>query len=220
MTAETRMRADTGTTRHVSPSVPQYLGLFTGYKARVTRRIGNINLPLALQPLSDLAIFHPTQRLVTFIRAMYPYGPFRLFNSAPHPAPQPGPTHIYYNRGPKCMCRGPRCLFWFGLGGLATYWFIQTRERKHQIIIKRTEDCHVARSWGHWGDPRREMEAQQWIEENRRKCQEDLRQFRAKIADMADSSLDSVLNSVLALKAKIAEQRAASQAARASSPKA
>ncbi|KAH7343156.1 hypothetical protein B0J17DRAFT_624908 [Rhizoctonia solani] len=162
---------------------------------------------------------------------MYPYGPFQPFNSAPHPAPQPGPTHIYYNRGPRFMHRGPRRLVWFALGGLATYWFIQAKERKHQMIMNQSEDaprsghCHSAWGWGYWGDNyRREMkDAQQRAEEQKLKAQEQWRDFRHqngdKIADMADASLDSVMNSVMALKAKIAEQRAASQAARTSPPK-
>ncbi|KAG8728859.1 hypothetical protein FRC11_010073 [Ceratobasidium sp. 423] len=128
------------------------------------------------------------------------------------------------------MCRGPSRLIWFGLGGLATYWFIQSKERKHQMIMnqgddaQRTGHCHSAWGWGHWGDHRREMkDAQQKMEEQQRKFREQFKEFGSlnsdKLADMADSSLDSVLNSVMALKAKIAEQRAASQAARASSPK-
>ncbi|CAE7233260.1 unnamed protein product [Rhizoctonia solani] len=155
---------------------------------------------------------------------MYPYGPFQPFNSAP----QPGPTHVYYNRGPR-FHRGPSRLIWFGLGGLATYWFIQSRERKHQMIMNQGDDaqraghCQGAWGWGHWGDHRREMkDTQQKMEEQHRKFQEHFREFGNvsgdKLADMADSSLDSVLNSVMALKAKIAEQRA-SQAARASSSK-
>ncbi|KAJ1309308.1 hypothetical protein OPQ81_004970 [Rhizoctonia solani] len=128
------------------------------------------------------------------------------------------------------MRRGPSRLFWFGLGGLATYWFIQSRERKHQMIMNQGDDatraghCQGAWGWGHWGDHRREMkDAQQKLEEQQRKFQEQFKEFGSlssdKIADMADSSLDSVLNSVMALKAKIAEQRASSQAARATSPK-
>ncbi|CAE6535326.1 unnamed protein product [Rhizoctonia solani] len=157
---------------------------------------------------------------------MYPYGPFQPFNSAPHPAPQPGPTHIYYNCGPRFMHRGPSRLIWFGLGGLATYWYLQSRERKHQMIANQGEDaprvghCHATWGWGHRGDHRREMkDAHQKMEEQQRKVQEQFKEFGQlssdKIADMADSSLDSVLSSVMALKAKIAEQRAASQAARA-----
>ncbi|CAE6529826.1 unnamed protein product [Rhizoctonia solani] len=185
---------------------------------------------LALQPLNYLTTSHlnPTTCLLT--TPMYPYGPFQPFNSAPQPTPQPGPTHIYYNRGPRFMHRGPRRLVWFGLGGLATYWFIQSRERKHQMIMNQGEDaqraghCHGAWGWGHWGDHRREMkDTQQKMEEQHRNLQGQFKEFGGlnsdKLADMADSSLDSVLNSVVALKAKIAEQRAASQAARASSPK-
>ncbi|CAE6374557.1 unnamed protein product [Rhizoctonia solani] len=157
---------------------------------------------------------------------MYPYGPFQPHN----PTPQAGPTHVYFNRGPGFMRRGPRRLVWFGFGALATYWFIQSRERKREMImsqggdVQRTGHCHGALGWSHWGDHRREVnDVQQKMEDHRRKAQEQFREFgnlsSEKLAEMADSSLDSVMNSVVALKAKIAEQRAASQAARASSPK-
>ncbi|CAE6442208.1 unnamed protein product [Rhizoctonia solani] len=157
---------------------------------------------------------------------MYPYGPFQPYNSAP----QPAPTHIYCNRGPGFMRRGPSRLVWFGLGGLATYWFIQSRERKREMIMSQGDDaqraghCHGPWGWGRWGDHRHEMkDAQQKMEEHSRKAQQQFREFgnlsSEKLADMADSSLDSVMNSVMALKSKIAEQRIASQAARASSPK-
>ncbi|EUC66184.1 transmembrane protein, putative, partial [Rhizoctonia solani AG-3 Rhs1AP] len=127
---------------------------------------------------------------------MYPYGPFQPFNSAPHSAPQPGPTHIYYNRGPRFMYRGPRRLFWFGLGGLATYWFIQSRERKQQMIMnqgddaQRTGPCHAAWGWGRWGDHRREMkDAQQKMEEHQQKVQEQFGVFGQLSSDKASLSL-------------------------------
>ncbi|KAF8691111.1 hypothetical protein RHS03_08790, partial [Rhizoctonia solani] len=157
---------------------------------------------------------------------MYPYGPFQPHQSAP----QPGPTHVYYTRGPRFMCRGPSRLIWFGIGGITTYWFIQSRERKREMLMSQADDtqraghCHSAWGWGRRGDHRREMnESQQKMEDHRRKVQEQFADFgnlsSDKLADMAESSLDSVMSSVVALRAKIAEQRAASQAARASAPK-
>ncbi|CAE6475320.1 hypothetical protein ACGC1H_000365 [Rhizoctonia solani] len=114
---------------------------------------------------------------------MYPYGPFQTFN----PAPQPGPTHIYYNRGPRFMCRGPRRLFWFGLGGLATYGFIKARERKQQMIMNQGDDAqyaghsHTGWSWGGWGDHGHETKgAQQRMEELQRKADEEFREFTDK----------------------------------------
>ncbi|GAB1519520.1 hypothetical protein RhiTH_002588 [Rhizoctonia solani] len=153
-----------------------------------------------------------------------------LTNLLPNPAPQPVPTHIYYNRGPRFMRRGPSRLIWFGLGGIETYWFIQSREQKREMLMSQGADtqraghCHAAWGWGRWGDHRREMnEAQQKMEDHRRKVQEQFADFGNiggdKLADMAESSLDSVMSSVVALKAKIAEQRAASQAARAAASK-
>ncbi|ELU45306.1 hypothetical protein AG1IA_00666 [Rhizoctonia solani AG-1 IA] len=154
-----------------------------------------------------------------------------LTNLLPNPAPQPVPTHIYYNRGPRFMRRGPSRLIWFGLGGIATYWFIQSREQKREMLMSQGADtqraghCHAAWGWGRWGDHRREMnEAQQKMEDHRRKVQEQfadfgniggdkvrpLRSLRvghlctdsfSQLADMAESSLDSVMSSVVALKA-------------------
>lgn len=154
---------------------------------------------------------------------MYPYGPFHSHPSAP----QPGPTHIYYNRGR--MFRGPSRLIWFGLGGLATYWYIQSKERRREMIMNSSEGDQASRSshcgawgWGHWGDHRREMkDAQLRMEEQQRKFREQFKDFGSfnsdAIVDVAESSLDSVMSSVVALKAKLAEQRAANHAARAAS---
>ncbi|KAF8748558.1 Delta-1-pyrroline-5-carboxylate dehydrogenase [Rhizoctonia solani] len=144
---------------------------------------------------------------------MYPYGPFQPHQSAP----QPGPTHVYYTRGPRFMCRGPSRLIWFGIGGITTYWFIQSRERKREMLMSQADDtqraghCHSAWGWGRWGDHRREMnEAQQKMEDHRRKVQEQFADFgnlsSDKLADMAESSLDSVMSSVVALRALSSEQ--------------
>ncbi|ELU45305.1 hypothetical protein AG1IA_00665 [Rhizoctonia solani AG-1 IA] len=109
------------------------------------------------------------------------------------------------------MRRGPSRLIWFGLGGIATYWFIQSREQKREMLMSQGADtqraghCHAAWGWGRWGDHRREMnEAQQKMEDHRRKVQEQFADFGNiggdKLADMAESSLDSVMSSVVALK--------------------
>ncbi|KEP45660.1 hypothetical protein V565_251920 [Rhizoctonia solani 123E] len=119
-----------------------------------------------------------------------------------------------------------RRLFWFGLGGFTTWWLIRSRERKQQTVINQSDDAQCAGhsqpgwSWGRRSDHHVETkDAEQQMEEHQRKAQEQLRELTDKFANMADSGLDSALNSIIALKAKIAQQRAASQAARASSSK-
>jgi hypothetical protein len=122
---------------------------------------------------------------------MYPYGPFPPY----HSAPQPGPTHVYYNRGPMFMRRGPRRLFWFGLGGLATYWFIKSKEHKRQMITSqsgedgRTGHCMGSWGWGNWGDHRLGMkEAQQKMEDNQRKAREQFKEFGSFNSDAVSVS--------------------------------
>lgn len=120
---------------------------------------------------------------------MYPNGTFYPHQSAP--GPQPGPTHIYYTRGPMFMRRGPRRLFWFALGGISAYWFIQAKERKREMIMsqggeeKRAGHCM---GWGHWGDHRLEMkEAQQKMEDQQRKFRERFNEFGAFNSDTVSS---------------------------------
>ncbi|KAF8602581.1 hypothetical protein BDV93DRAFT_545224 [Ceratobasidium sp. AG-I] len=141
------------------------------------------------------------------------HGPYN-----PHHAP--GPTYFHYNR----MRRGPSRFIWFGLGGLATYWFINSRERRHQMISQGEEkpaerSCMSTWSggWGSWGDHHtqaRQMQMQQQMEEQQRRMRGFGQSASETIVDMTESSLDSVMASVVALKAKLADQRAANQAAR------
>ncbi|KAG9122644.1 hypothetical protein FRC07_000900 [Ceratobasidium sp. 392] len=138
----------------------------------------------------------------------------------PHPAGGPGPTHIYYNRGPGFMRRGPSRLIWFGIGGLATYWFIKSKEHRREIAYQ-NEDGHKARScawgggWG-WGHHQRDMrEIQHKMEEERQRMKGFGASASEAIVDLTESSLDSVMASVIALKSKLAEQRAANEATRA-----
>ncbi|KAG8718997.1 hypothetical protein FRC09_011764 [Ceratobasidium sp. 395] len=148
----------------------------------------------------------------------YPQGPWH----SPHAA---GPTHIYYNRGHGFMRRGPSRLVWFGLGGLATYWFIQSKERRRETAYQ-NDDGQRAKScmwgagwgggWGGWGNHQREMkEIQYKMEEEQRRMKNFGTSASEAIVDLAESSLDSVMASVIALKSKLAEQRAANDAARA-----
>ncbi|KAG8690575.1 hypothetical protein FRC08_010491 [Ceratobasidium sp. 394] len=140
----------------------------------------------------------------------YPHGPF-------HPYHAGAPTNIYYGRGYR---RGPSRLVWFGLGGLATYWFIKSREHRREIAYQ-NDDGQKAKTcawggWGGWGNHQREMrEIQHKMEEERRR----MRGFGASasetIVDLTEASLDSVMASVIALKSKLADQRAANEAARA-----
>ncbi|KAF8593172.1 hypothetical protein BDV93DRAFT_264676 [Ceratobasidium sp. AG-I] len=143
----------------------------------------------------------------------YPHahGPFN-----PHHAPHP--TYIHYNR----MCRGPTRVIWFGLGGLATYWFVKSRESRHQTISQ-GEEKHGDKScaatwgtgWGNWGDRQiQTRQVQQKMEEQQRQMREFKQSAGETIFDMTETSLDSVMASVIALKAKLADQRAANQATR------
>ncbi|KAG9079944.1 hypothetical protein FRC06_007269 [Ceratobasidium sp. 370] len=146
----------------------------------------------------------------------YPHGPYH-----PHHAGGPAPTHIYYNRGPGCMRGGPRRLFWFGMGGLATYWYVKSREHRREIAYQnedgqKAKSCAWGGGWGSWGNHQREMrEVQYKMEEEQRKMRGFGTSASEAIVDLTEASLDSVMTSVIALKSKLAEQRAANEAARA-----
>ncbi|QRV73307.1 hypothetical protein RhiJN_01321 [Ceratobasidium sp. AG-Ba] len=145
----------------------------------------------------------------------YPHGPYH-----PHPA-GPSHTHVYYNRG-FGRFRGPSRLIWFGIGGLATYWYMKGRERRHEIAYQdhdglKARSCGWGAGWGGWGNHQREMkEIQYKMEEEQR----NMRGFGASaseaIVDMTEASLDGVMASVVALKSKLAAQKAANEAAKAS----
>jgi hypothetical protein len=101
----------------------------------------------------------------------YHHGPYQ-----PHHV-GPAPTHIYYNRGPRFMRGGPSRLFWFGLGSVATYWFVKSREHRREIMsqseeVQKPRQCMNSwgGGWGSWGNHQRDVKQMRYnMEEEQRK---------------------------------------------------
>jgi len=127
---------------------------------------------------------------------MYPYPPHPSWSGYnPHP--------MRYARGG----RGPKRIFWFVLGGLATAWWLRAKDKREARAIEGapTDSCHERR-WGRGWHDQKQNETN-W-EAEREKIKKFGNEASETIIDVTEASLDSVLSAVDTLKKKLAEQRA------------